>query len=214
VKERAIILSYMPRQSGTNESAMDGGLPKILHSTLPWHCLGAAQRGRESSTRDRLKDVVILERSASVAEQGRAVMLRVAESDDERQTDAALAAKMYSLLRQLGFTGCEGIPGYHPRIFLSPRPIVVGVAMLWVSTTISWRVLYLEWPVVRLKGQKSYIPGGFQDLYQTKSTEEVISRRTLESFDVHTDILVMIKSFLSATSYVQVLPNELILQRL
>ena len=146
---------------------------KILHSTVPWHCLGAAQRGEKVPQGIRLKDVVILERSAFVAEQGRAVMLRVAESDDERQTDAALAAKMYSLLRQLGFTGCEGYLITTRGFFFPQWPIVSASPMLWVSTTISWRVAVPGMAVVSDEGQRRYIPGVFSGSVPDKSTEEV-----------------------------------------
>jgi hypothetical protein len=49
-----------------------------------------------------------------------------------------------------------------------------------------------------MKGKGDIYLECFQDLYQTKARKKYLSRRTLESFDVHVNILVMINRFLSA----------------
>jgi Heterokaryon incompatibility protein (HET) len=148
--------------------------PGILRSTVPWHCLGAAQRGEKDPQGIRLKDIVVLEIAASVSEPGREIVLLTTQSDDEGQTDAALATKMYSLLRQLGFTGSEEYLVTTRGFFYPQWPIFSAPLVLWASTTISWRVAVPGMAVVSVDGQKRYVPGVFVGAVPDQSTEEVI----------------------------------------
>jgi Heterokaryon incompatibility protein (HET) len=148
--------------------------PGILHSTLPWHCLGESQRGEKDPQGIRLKDIVVLKRSASVSEPGRKFVLRATLSDDDNQTDAALGSKMYSILRQLGFTGNEEYLVTTRGFFFPQWPIVSAPLVLWASTTISWRVAVPGMGVVSVGGQRRYIPGVFAGSVPKQGTEEVI----------------------------------------
>jgi hypothetical protein len=148
--------------------------PVILHSTLPWHCLGAGQRGEKDPRGIRLKDIVILEKSTSVAAQGRAIVLGMMQSSDEGQSDAALAAKTYSKLRQLGFTGSEEYIITTRGFFFPQWHIASALLVLWASTSISWRVAVPGMAVVLTEGEKRYIPGVFAGSVPNEGTQEVV----------------------------------------
>jgi hypothetical protein len=120
---------------------------------VPWHCLGVAQQGEKDLQGIQLKDIVVLEVSASVSKQGRQIVLHTTHSDDEGQTDAALAARMYSILWQLGFHGSEDYLVMTCGFFYPQWPIVSSVLLvLWASTTITWRVAVPRMAIVLVEG--------------------------------------------------------------
>ena len=148
--------------------------PGMLHSTLPWHCSGEAQRGERDPEGIRLKDIVVLERSASLSEPGRAFVLGATTSEDNNQSDAALGSKMYSILRQLGFTGSEEYLITTRGFFFPQWPIISAPLVLWASTTITWRIAVPGMAVVSIDGQKRYIPGVFAGSVPNQGTDEVV----------------------------------------
>jgi hypothetical protein len=166
--------SFMYASTERNKSSGWRPAPGILHSTLPWHCLGEAQRGEKDPQGIRLKDIVILEVSTSVAAQGRAVVLGMMQSSDEGQNDAALAAKTYSNLRQLGFTGSEVYIITTRGFFFPQWHIASALLVLWASTSISWRVAVPGMAVVLTEGEKRYIPGVFAGSVPKDGTDEVV----------------------------------------
>ena len=66
----------------------------MLHSTLPWHCLGEAQRGERDPEGIRLKNIVVLEQVASLSEPGRAFVFGATTFEDNSQSDAGSSGSL------------------------------------------------------------------------------------------------------------------------
>lgn len=148
--------------------------PKILRSALPWHCRGVAQRGEKDPEGIRLKDIVILDKSTSIAEEGRVQILGMVKSSDEGQSDAALAEKTYSTLCQLGFAGSEAYIITTHGLFFPQWSIASVPLLLWASTSLAWNVFVPGMAVFLVEGERRYIPGVYAGSIPKEGTHEVV----------------------------------------
>jgi hypothetical protein len=139
--------------------------PQILRSLLPWPCLGDAQRGERDPQGIRLKDMAILERSASVGEKGTATLLWCLKeyTTSISDSDSALIDKYLAILRKIGFTGSEDYLVTTHGIFFPQHRVAPDLdVVLWVSTAIGWRIATPGLAVVSDGRQKiEYVPGIF-----------------------------------------------------
>jgi len=149
--------------------------PGILRSIMPWHCYGEGQHGKKELLGIQLERVVILEKSASVNEDGRKFMLDATKRSEEGQSGTAIASTVYTMLSQLGFTGSKEYLITTRGIFFPQWPILSEpLVMLWVHPTTSWRVAFPGMAVILVQGQRKYIPGVFSGIMPTTGGDAVI----------------------------------------
>lgn len=101
----------------------------MLHSIVPWHCWGEAQRAYYNMEGDLvLEDVLSLVPSSSMSHQASQFIWEWLQDPGQKQPDGSIAEAFYSVISQAGFSGSshyvttkDGI--FFPQISLIQTPV-------------------------------------------------------------------------------------------
>ncbi len=153
----------------------------ILHSVLPLHSWGEAQRAHHDSEGLWLEEMVTLVLSQTLgghAQQKLRDWLLLPEATG--LTDDALAERMYSILSRMGFTGEDACLITVDGFFFPQTAIPEHVdTVMLISAGISWILGAPGILQVSDKDRFSYIPGVFAGVIEKDKASAVLIGRTL-----------------------------------